>query len=199
MKSLKATEDACWDMNGRINTMQTDVCNRVMTTQRKVDAVAQSAQAWNTGGGTSSADTSPQDTVSAAGVPRRDPAADDTGGNTLGTCAGAGKQFGECSLQAEGTLSKLAATRPKAPCQQCQRRNFLQKLALDLHRLCPLVQWGRAGQHAGHDRAHARYVCRRLFRSCSMCMSLGAGWRAGLPRRADPGTRPRLCQAIWLR
>ena len=183
MKSLKATEDACWDMNGRINTMQTDVCNRVMTTQRKVDAVAQSAQAWK----------------SAAGVPRRDPAADDTGGNTLGTCAGAGKQFGECSLQAEGTLSKLAATRPKAPCQQCQCRNFLQKLALDLHRLCPLVQWGRAGQHAGHDRAHARYVCRRLFRSCSMCMSLGAGWRAGLPRRADPGTRPRLCQAIWLR
>ena len=50
-KGHKATEDAAWDTNGRLNNLgtqvantQTDICNGVMNTQRKVDNLNQSVQ-----------------------------------------------------------------------------------------------------------------------------------------------------------
>eukprot|EP00439_Symbiodinium_sp_Y106_P025801 s6076_g3.t1 len=52
-KGHKAVEDAAWDSNGRLNTlgtqvanMQTDLCNRIMNTQRKVDNLGQNVQSW---------------------------------------------------------------------------------------------------------------------------------------------------------
>ena len=52
-KGQKATEDAAWDSNGRLNSlgtqvanMQTDLCNRIMNTQRKVDNLGQNVQSW---------------------------------------------------------------------------------------------------------------------------------------------------------
>ena len=52
-KGQKATEDAAWDSNGRLNTlgtqvanMQTDLCNRIMNTPRKVDNLGQNVQSW---------------------------------------------------------------------------------------------------------------------------------------------------------
>ena len=124
-KGQKATEDAAWDSNGRLNTlgtqvanMQTDLCNRIMNTQRKVDNLGQNVQSWG------SAPTGATDGDITKILCQLREYQDEIKYQTTQVDALATRVLGlEGSLEnvasklaaVEGTLSKMAAAKPKAP------------------------------------------------------------------------------------
>ena len=97
-KGHKAVEDAAWDSNGRLNTlgtqvgnMQTDLCNRIMNTQRKVDNLGQNVQSWGSAPTGATEGDITKIPVPTQGVPRRDQVPDYAGGRTCNTCPGTGR------------------------------------------------------------------------------------------------------------
>ena len=124
-KGHKAVEDAAWDSNGRLNTlgtqvanMQTDLCNRIMNTQRKVDNLGQNVQSWG------SAPTGATEGDITKILCQLREYQDEIKYQTTQVDALATRVLGlEGSLEnvasklaaVEGTLSKMAAARPKAP------------------------------------------------------------------------------------
>ena len=124
-KGQKATEDAAWDSNGRLNTlgtqvanMQTDLCNRIMNTQRKVDNLGQNVQSWG------SAPTGATEGDITKILCQLREYQDEIKYQTTQVDALATRVLGlEGSLEnvasklaaVEGTLSKMAVAKPKAP------------------------------------------------------------------------------------
>ena len=124
-KGQKATEDAAWDSTGRLNTlgtqvanMQTDLCNRIMNTQRKVDNLGQNVQSWG------SAPTGATEGDITKILCQLREYQDEIKYQTTQVDALATRVLGlEGSLEnvasklaaVEGTLSKMAVAKPKAP------------------------------------------------------------------------------------